>query len=483
MFLGLDLGTSGLRGLLVGCDGAPLADASCEYDVSNPHDGWSEQNPDDWINACKKVVADLKQKAPESCENIIGIGISGHMHGAVTLDDKGEVIRPCILWNDVRSAEQAAVLDLDEQFRALSGNIVFPGFTAPKLKWMADNEPDLFARVAKVILPKDYLVYWLTGKYASEKSDASGTSWLEVATRKWSNDLIHATGLNPDHMPELFEGTDVVGTLQQNVASALGLSLDIKVVAGGADNACAACGIGTMEEGEGFVSLGTSGVVLLAKNECVPDASTAVHTFCHAIPDTWYQMGVILSATDSLNWLAGNIGAKPEELSDDLPSISEGPGHVLFLPYLSGERTPHNDADIRASFIGLSKTSDRKVLTQAVMEGVAFALRDCLEALRGTGSNPSSLIAVGGGSKSKFWLSTLANTLGVKILVPGQGEFGAAMGASRLAMLGAGNMASSDVLTQPEIIQTFEPNRELTRQYDDAFQQYQTLYKALKELS
>ncbi|MDF1670251.1 MAG: xylulokinase [Roseovarius sp.] len=483
MFLGLDLGTSGLRGLLVDASGTPVTEASGEYSVSNPHDGWSEQDPSEWIAACQTVLADLQSKSPDAFSKIIGIGISGHMHGAVTLDKEFQTVRPCILWNDTRSAKEAAELDENPAFREFSGNIVFPGFTAPKLAWMANHEPELFERVAHVMLSKDYLVHWLTDVLATDMSDASGTSWLDVGNRNWSEELVSASGMSVGQLPTLFEGSQLVGTLKEELAAKFNLSSTVGIVAGGADNACAACGIGAFEEGQGFVSLGTSGVVLVARERYAPEPTSAVHTFCHAVPEKWYQMGVTLSATDSLEWLADILGSDPVALSNSLPVEATGPTSVMFLPYLSGERTPHNDADIRGAFIGLSKTSDNAVLTRSVMEGVSFSLRDCLDALRSTGCNPPALIAVGGGSKSDFWLSTLANTLGLPIQIPEKGDFGAALGAARLAMVGAGKLPASDVMTLPKIERVIEPDPSLIPLYESAFQKYKKLYRALKDVS
>ncbi|MEM7069382.1 MAG: xylulokinase [Pseudomonadota bacterium] len=483
MYLGLDLGTSGLRGLLVDSGGTPVAEATREYAVSNPEEGWSEQDPKEWVLACVAVLAELQKKATGAYAGIVGIGVSGHMHGAVLLDDNQQVIRPCILWNDVRSARQAAELDAVPGFREITGNIVFPGFTAPKLAWMAVHEPKLSRQVATVMLPKDYLVFWLTGIVGADISDASGTSWLDVGQRNWSSKLIEASGMSETQLPPLREGSDIVGILDKERAVQLNLGDAVQVVAGGADNACAACGIGALKEGQGFASLGTSGVVLLAKDSYVAKPDAAVHTFCHAVPEKWYQMGVSLSATDSLNWLSSNLGSDPETLAQALPDKASGPSNVMFLPYLTGERTPHNDAEIRGVFTGLSKTSDHRVLTQAVMEGVSFALRDCLEALRQTGSNPASLIAVGGGSKSEFWVSTLANTLGVNIDIPENGEFGAAMGAARLAMIGAGGLSVEIVLSPPKIEKTITPDPTLLPLYEAAFNKYKNTYLALKDIA
>lgn len=483
MYLGLDLGTSGLRGLLVSAQGNAVGDAAAEYAVQIPKEGWSEQDPAVWIEACQKVLSRLRSNYPKEYVSIKGIGVAGHMHGATALDGQGKVIRPCILWNDTRAAKEAAELDAIFEFRTLSGNIVFPGFTAPKLLWMARYEPDNFARVAKVLLPKDYLVYWLTGRFVSEMSDAAGTSWLDVGARDWSDELIEKSGMLRSQMPDLVEGSELVGTLNSKVAAELALSDDVGVVGGGGDNAAAACGIGAFREGQGFLSLGTSGVLLAAKDNYAPEPASAVHTFCHAVPEKWVQMGVILSATDSLNWLASNLGGTAKDLAAQLTGRTTGPSSVSFLPYLSGERTPHNDVHARAAFIGMSKAADCKVLCQAVMEGVSFALRDCLEALKSTGTNLPSAFAIGGGSRSAFWVETLANTLNIPLHLPARGDFGAAMGAARLAIVGVSGASPSSVMTQPEIQRTFEPNPNLVAAYEAAYQKYTRIYSALKEIS
>ena len=481
-YLGLDLGTSGLRGLLIDRQGDAIAEASCAYATASPHDGWSEQDPDDWIVACETVFAELAKAAPEGFAAIAGIGVSGHMHGAVTLDADLKTIRPCIMWNDTRSHREAAELDSDPAFRGISANIVFPGFTAPKLKWMANNEPENFSRVAHVMLPKDYLVWWLTGRFMSEMSDASGTSWLDVANRCWSDELIAASGMKQDQFPELVEGSEAAGKVRSELASRFGWTKPPVVAGGGADNACAACGIGALKEGQGFVSLGTSGVVLVARDTFAPKADSAVHTFCHAVPGRWYQMGVSLAATDNLNWLAGILGQTPDQLTEGLPASPSGPSRVRFFPYLSGERTPHNDPDIRGAFTGLSKLADRNVLVSAVMEGVSFAMRDCLESLRATGAEPASLMAVGGGSRSDFWLATLANTLNLPIEVPEKGDFGAALGAARLAIAAAGGGDAASIMTRPGIARTIEPDSKCVQAYEAAYQKFADSYRGLREL-
>lgn len=482
MYLGLDLGTSSLRAALVDGRGHVLAASDQFYPVSHLRSGWSEQDPGDWIVAAERALDELRGLQPTALAALRAIGLSGQMHGATLLDSAQRVLRPAILWNDTRSAKEAAALDADPAFRAISGNIVFPGFTAPKLAWVAVHEPEIFARVALVLLPKDYLRLWLTGDAASDMSDSAGTSWMDVGARAWSDELLDKSGMRPDQMPRLVEGSEVSGTLRPQLAARWGLPATVRVVGGGGDNAASACGVGCFTEGDGFVSLGTSGVLLAAKAGFHPSPETAVHTFCHAVPQTWYQMGVILAATDCLNWLAAQTGSKPAELSGLLPERIAGPGTIRFLPYLSGERTPHNDAEIRGAFVGLGIGDGHRELTQAVFEGVAFALRDNHEALKATGTEFRSLLAIGGGSKSAYWVELIATLLGVPIDLPEQGEFGAALGAARLAIVGDTGAAPAEVMTRPAIARTIEPRPELAAAYDEAYAQYRALYPALKEV-
>jgi len=436
----LDLGTSGLKGIIVSSNGLAVAEASSSYDVSQPYSGWSEQDPELWITATKQVFQTLGKEHPQHYANIKGIAVSGQMHGAVVVDDKGMPLRPCILWNDMRSVEEAKILDSVPCVRETSGNIVFPGFTAPKLMWMAKHEPDLFALVHKVMLPKDYLVYWMTRHhFISDVSDAAGTSWLDLEKRDWSDILLSASGMRRDQMPDLVEGCERVASVHVDVQVELNLPRDVQVIAGGADNAVAACGVGAIEEGQGFVSLGSSGVILVARDGNYQAApSTAVHTFCHALPGRWYQMGVMLSATSSLNWLAHTLNTDANALSALVEGKPvDGPSEIMFLPYLSGERTPHNDAHIGGAFIGLKASTSRTALVQAVMEGVCFALRDCLEALKNTGVTfDRHLLVIGGGARSAYWVSVLATILNMPLAVPEKSEFGGAVGAARLAMIG-----------------------------------------------
>ncbi len=482
MFVGLDIGTSGVRGILVDQSGVVVAEAEAPLETMHPHQGWSEQDPDSWVSACQHVIGAMRAADSQAFAKLKGIGLSGHMHGATLVGADGKALRPCILWNDTRSATEAAALDALPVMRQASANIVFPGFTAPKLAWVAKHEPDVFAQVAKLLLPKDYVRYWLTGEYLSDMSDSAGTSWLDVGARDWSEAALSAGGMRRDQMPDLVEGSAAGGRLRSSLRSDWGLAEDVVVAGSAADNAAAACGIGCLNEGTGFVSLGTSGVLLAARDGFAPAPETAVHTFCHAVPDRWYQMGVILSATDSLNWLARNLGQEPGALAQTLPDRVEGPSSILFLPYLSGERTPHNDAAIRGAFLGLDVASDPAELTQAVMEGVAFALRDSFEALKATGADIQTLFAIGGGSRSAFWLETIATVLNTPVALPAAGELGAAMGAARLAICAATGASPNDIMTPPTVARVVTPRTELVADYDAAYARFKKAYPAIKDV-
>ncbi|NKL00280.1 xylulokinase [Rhizobium leguminosarum] len=483
MYLGLDLGTSGVKAMLIDGDQKIVGSANGSLDVSRPHSGWSEQEPAHWVRATEEAVAGLKAKHPKELAAVKGIGLSGQMHGATLIDATDKVLRPCILWNDTRSYVEAAALDADPRFRALTGNIVFPGFTAPKLAWIEKHEPDVFAKIAKVLLPKDYLRLWLTGDYISEMSDSAGTSWLDTGKRAWSSELLAATNLSEAQMPTLVEGTEQAGKLRSELAAQWGISGDVVIAGGAGDNAASACGMGTVSDGAAFVSLGTSGVLFAANGSYLPKPESAVHAFCHALPNTWHQMGVILSATDALNWHSGVTGKSAADLTGELGETLKAPTGVTFLPYLSGERTPHNDAVIRGAFIGLEHESSRVVLTQAVLEGVAFAIRDNLEALRSAGTGISRVTAIGGGSRSRYWLASIATALGVPVDLPADGDFGAAFGAARLGLIAATGADPIAVCTPPVTAGTIEPVSALSGAYEDAYKRYRALYPAIKSLA
>jgi len=480
VYLGLDLGTSGVKALLIDGDQKAVASGHGRLDVARPHTGWSEQNPADWIRATEEAIGELKASHPTQLAAVKGIGLSGQMHGATLIDAEDQVLRPCMLWNDTRSHAEAAALDSDPRFRKVTGNIVFPGFTAPKLAWVKNHEPAIFAKVAKVLLPKDYLRLWLSGEYLSDMSDSAGTSWLDVGARQWSAELLAATDLDENQMPWLVEGTDRAGTLRAELASSWGIGGPVVIAGGAGDNAASAAGMGTVQPGHAFVSLGTSGVLFAANGSYLPNPESAVHAFCHALPNTWHQMGVILSASDSLTWLAGITGKSQADLTAELGDALKAPTPVTFLPYLSGERTPHNDAAIRGAFTGLAHQSDRKVLTQSILEGVAFAFRDSLEALRAARTELTRVTAVGGGARSRYWLKSIATALGIPVDVPADGDFGAAFGAARLGLIAAENADPFAVCTAPATAESIEPVADLTADYDKAYARYRALYPAIK---
>lgn len=477
MFIGLDLGTSSLKAILVNEAQTVLAEHSVPLTVQRPHDGWSEQDPQTWCDAAVTALGALSKKA--DCSGLKGIGLAGHMHGATLIGADDCVLRPCMLWNDTRSHVEAAAMDNDPQFRAITGNIAFPGFTAPKVDWVRKNEPKVFDKIAKVLLPKDYLRLFLTGEHVSEMSDAAGTAWLDTGARDWSNDLLGACHLKRAQMPDLVEGSAVSGRLRADLAAELGLPR-ASVAGGAGDNAAAAIGAGVVADGTGFVSLGTSGVLFAANAGYRPDPVTAVHTFCHAVPNTWHQMGVILAATDALNWLANLTGQSAGDLTRDLGDVT-APACTLFLPYLGGERTPHNNAQMRGQFLHLDHATDAKEAARAVLQGVSFAFADCRDALGATGTTLDRALAMGGGAKSDHWLSMLSTTLDIPLDVPKAGDFGAALGAARLGMM-AGAGAGIEIAIQPPLAKTVEPDRALRAAMIDGHARYKHAYSVLKDL-
>jgi len=482
-YLGIDIGTSGVKALLMDRAGRALGEATARaVEPVRPHPGWSEQNPADWWDAVTKALDSLSKSHPAEMAAVRGIGLSGHMHGATLLGANDEVLRPCILWNDGRSAAECAEMEAAlPRLREIAGNIAMPGFTAPKIAWVRKNEPQIHAKISKVLLPKAYVRLLLTGNYVEEMSDAAGTLWLDVAKRDWSDQLLAVTGLTRAHMPELVEGTAPSGTLKPDLARRWGMGRDVVIAGGAGDNAAAACGIGAIQPGEGFVSLGTSGVLFVSNETFRPNTAGAVHAFCHAIPDTWHQMGVILSATDSLNWLSHVTGRSQPELSGLAEAGFNGPGEEIFLPYLSGERTPHNNAGARGSFVGLSHLSDTARLAQAVMEGVTFAFRDCQRVLGEAGTSFGQLLAVGGGSKSPLWLKLIATNLDTPIALPEDGDFGGALGAARLGLCAGVGADPAEVMTMPGIRRVIEPDPALRDAYTQQYQRYRALYPAIEE--
>jgi xylulokinase len=453
-WLGIDLGTSGVKAVIIGDDGGVLAQATAPLDLSRPHPMWSEQDPEAWWRAAGEAVVALGPART----GVRGIGLSGQMHGAVVLDAADRVLRPAILWNDGRSHAECRALDTAA--RRVAGNRAMPGFTAPKLLWLRAHEPAVFAATRRVLLPKDWLRLRMVGEAVSEMSDAAGTLWLDVAARAWSGEMLALTGLGLGHMPRLVEGSEVSGTLRAAVAAEWGLPPGIVVAGGGGDNAAGAVGIGCIALGDAFVSLGTSGVVFVADAAPMPDPERTVHAFCHALPGRWHRMAVILSAAAALSWATRVLGSADEAalLAEVEAAGAPASNRVVFLPYLAGERTPHDDPAAAGVWFGLEGASSRADLARAVLEGVAFALADGLDALQARGGRIPSLSVIGGGARSALWGRILATALDRDLVFRAGGEVGPALGAARLAML-AGGADLEATCTEPPIarIQPPEP--------------------------
>ncbi|WP_321861468.1 xylulokinase [Burkholderia cenocepacia] len=485
MYIGLDLGTSGVKAVLLDRDGVVRASASRPLAVSRPQQRWSEQAPRDWWEAACGALAALVSEARSAGidpRDIDALGLTGQMHGATLLDAHGDVLRPAILWNDGRADAECAELErLAPALRTVAGNIAMPGFTAPKLLWVRRHEPDVFARIAYVLLPKDYLRYRLTGAFATDPSDAAGTLWLDVAKRDYDDTLLAVCGLSRTQMPAVFEGNRVTGTLLPAVARALGLR-EIPVVAGGGDNAAGAVGVGIVRPGDALLSLGTSGVYFAVSDGFRANPESAVHSFCHALPDTWHLMSVMLNAAGCLDFtaqLAGYDGVAA--LLDDAQTHARA-SRPWFLPYLSGERTPHNDVNAKGVFYGLTPDTQRADLANATLEGVGFALLDGIDALHAAGLAPESITVIGGGSRSAYWTQMLADLSGRALTLRAGGEVGPALGAARLAHLAVEPHARlGDVCPQPPVVAVREPDPERHAWYRDVRRPtFRALYRALE---
>ena len=477
MYLGIDLGTSSVKVVLMAVDGDVVAEAAEPLDVSRPSPKWSEQNPADWWTATERAVGRLPADLRRSTRSI---GLSGQMHGAVLLDGAGEPLRPAILWNDGRADAECTALEETVDVRGITGNRAMPGFTAPKLAWVKAHEPAVFAATGKVLLPKDYLRFRMTGEFASDMSDASGTLWLDVSKRAWSDELLDATSLDREHMPQLVEGSAVAGALDPDVARAWGMDA-VPVVGGAGDQAAGAIGVGAIAPGESFVSLGTSGVFFTPDDGYHANPEGGVHAFCHALPGRWHQMSVILSAASALTWITGVTGARSESaLIDEIEATGPAPGSLFFLPYLSGERTPHNDPNALGTFIGMTHETTRADLGRSVLEGVAFALRDGQEVLDAAGAQFGDVSVIGGGSRSRFWGSILAAVLGRPLQFRRDAAVGPALGAARLAAIGDGG-AVDDVCRQAFVEFEIDATREDRAVASARFDAYQNLYRALAE--
>lgn len=483
MFLGLDLGTSAVKAVLVDDAQSLVASAASHLSVSRPFAGASEQSPADWWRAAVETCAGLRQSAPAAWRSVKAVGLSGQMHGAVLLDAMGEVLRPAILWNDGRSAAQCQALERAVPgLGGIAGVRAMPGFTAPKLLWVREHEPEVFARIATVLLPKDYVRFRLTGARVTDASDAAGTLWFDQATRAWSPPLIAATGLAIEQLPEVMEGTAKSAALRDDVADALGLPRGIPVAAGGGDAAAGAVGIGAVEAGDAFVSLGTSGQVFMVTDDYRPDAAGVVHAFAHCVPDRWYRMGALLNGASCLAWVARLVNAPDlPALLDRVEAQTDAGGALLFLPYLSGERTPHDDPHARGVFFGLDPDTTDERLVRAVLEGVAFAVGDAADALSAGGALPDTLAVIGGGSRSHLWMRILASVLDRRLVRYEGGDTGPAFGVARLARIAVTGAAVHDVCRRPPVRDVIAPDPAWVDVYRQRALRFRRLYRTLAQ--
>lgn len=484
-YIGIDLGTSAVKLLLVDAAGAILRTVTREYPLFFPHPGWSEQNPADWWDACTDGIRELTAGIDPAC--VDGIGCGGQMHGLVALDAQDRVLRPAILWNDGRTAPQVAYLNETigrQTLCACTANIAFAGFTAPKLLWMRENEPELFARIRRIMLPKDYINYRLTGVHCCDYSDASGMLLLDVQHKRWSPQMLQLCGLDEAQMPRLYESSDVVGTLLPDVARTLGLRPGVRVVAGAGDNAAAAVGTGIVEDGGCNISLGTSGTVFIASDRFAVDPGNSLHAFAHA-NGAYHLMGCMLSAASCNKWLCEQILQTKDFAAEqaDIRADDLGCNPVFFLPYLMGERSPINDTDARGLFIGLSMDTSRRMLVQAVLEGVSFAVRDSVEVARSLGIRIAESRLCGGGAKSPLWRTILANVLGIPLLLPAAEE-GPGFGGAMLAMVGCDvfDDVRACAAALVSVRETVYPDPALTERYAQAYQKFRQIYPAVRDL-
>ena len=480
-YIGVDLGTSAVKLLLMEESGKICNIVSKEYPLFFPHPGWSEQNPEDWFTQSVEGMKELTEGIDRS--QVAGIGFGGQMHGLVTLDKDDNVIRPAILWNDGRSQKETEYLNNEigkDKLSQYTANIAFAGFTAPKILWMKKNEPEKFAKIAKIMLPKDYLAYRLSGSFCTDVSDASGMLLLDVKNRCWSKEMMEICDVKEEQLPKLYESWEVVGTLKPEVAKELGFSADVKVVAGAGDNAAAAVGTGTVGDGQCNISFGTSGTIFISSKDFGVDENNALHSFDHA-DGNYHLMGCMLSAASCNKWWMDEI-LKTKDYPAEQEGITRlGENHVFYLPYLMGERSPHNDPSARAAFIGMSMDSTREDMTQAVLEGVAFGLRDSLEVARSIGVNPERTKICGGGAKSPLWRKIIANVMNMKVDLI-ESEEGPGYGAAILAAVGCGVFDSVEEAAKKlvKVTGTEEPDPELVQKYEERYQEFKKLYPALK---
>lgn len=485
LYIGIDLGTSAVKALLMNGEGTVLYSVSKEYPLSFPRPGWAEQSPADWETATWSCLTELTTY----CGNgkIAGIGVVGQMHGLVVLDERDAVIRPAILWNDGRSAKQTDYLNNEigsDKLSSWTGNIAFAGFTAPKLLWLRENEPENFARIRKIMLPKDYIVYLLTGVHSTDMSDASGLLLLDVKNRRWSAEMLNICGMTQTQMPKLFESYEVVGCVKHDIAGTLGLPKNVKVVAGAGDNAAAAIGTGTVSEGSCNISLGTSGTIFIARERFGVDSNNALHSFAHA-DGGYHLMGCMLSAASCQKWWLEKILQTNDYTAAhlDITDNMMGENKTFWLPYLMGERSPHNDPSARGAFIGMRMDTTRAEMTQAVLEGVAYALRDSLEVAKTLGVSVTVSKLCGGGAKSQVWQRIMANVMNIPMDIL-EAEEGPALGGAILAAVGCGEYSSVRNATDRivRVVKTVRPDADISARYEARYQTFRKLYPSLKSV-
>ncbi|CAD2214104.1 xylulokinase [Angomonas deanei] len=480
MFLGIDLGTSGIKVVLTSPSGEILASESRQLSVSRPRPLWNEQDPEDWWKALDSSVLALKAK--HDMKKVKGVGLSGQMHGSVLLDKSGHVIRPCILWCDGRCAAECKEIERNvPTSRTITGNIIMPGFTAGKLLWVKKNEPENFEKVDMVLLPKDYLRFCMSGVYASEMSDSSGTMWMDVKKRDWSDEILRATFLSRKNMPKLFEGSEVTANISEKIASRWGMN-QVPIVGGGGDNEAGAVGCGLFNPGQAMLSLGTSGVYFMVSDGFYSNTEEAVHSFCHALPKRWHLMSVMLSCAVCLDWASKLTGCTSvSQFVDEASKARDFDKRpVFFLPYLEGERTPHNNPDAKGVFFGLTSDHKRPELARSVLEGVSFALAQGMDAVHKCCGMPSSISLIGGGTKSPFWRQMLADVSGLPLNYCVGSEVGPSLGACRLAQLGVEKQPIEQVVTPLKVQQVHQPDMARHEAYQKRRKVFEDLYKALK---
>ena len=479
MYLGIDLGTSSMKCLLLGEEQEILFSVNSEdIPLSTPQNGWSEQDPSFWIKALDQCIKQIVSKF--DLLQIKAVSFSGHMHGATCIDKNHKVIRPCILWNDTRSFRQCSQIMADETVMDIAGNIAMPGFTSPKILWMKEHESENFNSIAKVLLPKDYLRFYLTGEFFSDLSDAAGTYWLDVKNRTWSNKLLDIGSMDISQMPKTCEGTDQTGVIKKEIAEKYGFSNSCKVFGGAGDNAAAAVGLGLYQEGNASLSLGTSGVIFGSTKNFLKNYDDAIHSFCHCLPETWHLMSVMLSCTSNVNWFINNFNSSIDEINKELNSVlnnfSDVSRYPYYLPYLTGERTPINDPHVRASFHEMGIDTNRNTLIYSLIEGISFGLYDNYSSLVKTGIKLDNIFVIGGGSKNESWIQILASLMERDLSITDASDTMAAFGAARIAFLGYNNLKPSEALSLPKVKKIIGKNEIQTGILKDRFLKWKSFY-------